>query len=413
MDVPILVLVIDIFEEGIIKPPTAKATQKGKDKLYYLNISYRNLITKPKDGDKLTYLFTNNNLYYALETQTTKNQPTDVSLVDTSHIKLRIHDNNLRRTVRANKYKFDEHFLGIWINTPKIQFKKQLTKAQVKEIQSEQTFIEKYDNIINDATLYNNKQLETYIQNKRILEAETEINNHILNIVKTKTPKNLISFPISSEFSIIAIVKTSLKFGLYNQNNEETFLLITDNDDFIKAPQNVNNYIKACLNNNSLVFNKQKIIRTGYDIMHFTLDRIYTNNGVSYAQISKITPHPKLTQIVKEHQETIKNVSQEINKIRLENELLCGNVKERTCKKIDDLEEGTQLFITSFKKKEGNGLKEKYIFTAEGYNDIFISNTHLEHYIKLKGLPEHKFKLIVGCFKTTKTKQKLRTVIIN
>ena len=63
--------------------------------------------------------------------------------------------------MRANKYKFDNHFYGFWNKTQNIKFKKPLTKTQGEEIQSEQQFIEKYDSSINNATTYNSKQVET------------------------------------------------------------------------------------------------------------------------------------------------------------------------------------------------------------------------------------------------------------
>ena len=73
------------------------------------------------------------------------------------------------------------------------------------------------------------------------------------------------------------------------------------------------------------------------------------------------------------------------------------------------MEQETELLINAIKLK-GLGKKQKYIFTADGRPEYFISNTHLEEFIKVNALPEHKFKLKLGPFKTDKSKNKLRSV---
>ena len=88
-------------------------------------MSYKYLTTKPKQGNKLTNVFTPSNLYYSIDKAmeskaSTNNQPPQMGLIETDSIKLTIPLHNDKRTYRRKNYEYS--FYCIWYDTRQINF---------------------------------------------------------------------------------------------------------------------------------------------------------------------------------------------------------------------------------------------------------------------------------------------------
>jgi hypothetical protein len=79
----------------------------------YINLSYKIISVNPKQGDKLTYLFSPSSIYYSKEnlirTTGTANDPHDRGLIDLDNVKLRIKQTNDKRFYKTKKYKYSDY----------------------------------------------------------------------------------------------------------------------------------------------------------------------------------------------------------------------------------------------------------------------------------------------------------------
>jgi hypothetical protein len=114
-----------------------------------------------------------------------------------------------------------------------------------------------------------------------------------------------------------------------------------------------------------------------------------------------------------EEQEGTTNTLKQLNNIILNNMLITDIINTKDCINIDTLQEGDEITIIAIKRR-GLGNKDKYIFYTEETNQkiAYISNPFLELLRKQYGIPKTKFKLLIGPYRTTRTQNKSRNIII-
>ena len=112
----------------------------------------------------------------------------------------------------------------------------------------------------------------------------------------------------------------------------------------------------------------------------------------------------KINQIINEKEEENKQI--EDNKLLW----LDPNIREKTCVKVDELEEGTRYLITHLIKKE-SAKKTKFIFKIENDDNIYISTSFMEETI-LERQPLEKFYNTIGTKKRDKAKMLHNVVYI-
>lgn len=395
-----------------------------------INISYKNLIIRNKDQtERETYIFKPNNIYYSLDNakkQTgTENTPAQMGLIDTDNIKLRITDLYKGRSYYSTKkYKFNNNFIGLYLETEDIIFNKPLTKGQEEEKEKDNIFLKENKNKLEDIKKDTEEQIKQLIINNKIKEQRDNIIENIYKCTQGGT-KNLNTLKKGEELKIKALkqfTKTKLNKTIINNKTfynglpqeEKKYILITIEDNIYNsywATPNINTYINKLLDNKALIMDTRKLIYLDdvkTNIFTFKIEGFNITNNGTYTNLSKIIINPKL----KKYIEDININNNNINNLDLENYKISTTIREKDCKKIEDFKEGDILNIIAFTEKT-TGTKTKYLFMVEDQENIYISNIFLEDLIKEKGQPKHKFKLLVGRIKTTRTKAKLRSIIFN
>lgn len=325
MDVPILLIFMDLEQ----------TTTKERN----INLSYKYVTTKPKEGDKTTNIFTPSNLYYsidkALESKaSTNNQPAQMGLIETDNIKLTIPLHNDKRTYRTKKYIYP--FYCIWHDTHKINF---ISYKELEQIQQEEEFRNNKQEDLLKIESYNNEQLNNLLQCKRAIDDYNEQCNKIEQYFKNRK-EQLINLPDNYELVIIAIKPNANGLILLDINNTPYYSI-----------QRVNNYVDTFLK--ELTPNKWNtyILDDITPIIRFKKEANITTNGKTYVRIGSITPAPRLKTLNREVKE-IKGKKEEHDKLKLKNAELCTIVKEKECITLQDLEEGKELLITAIKLRE-------------------------------------------------------------
>jgi hypothetical protein len=110
-------------------------------------------------------------------------------------------------------------------------------------------------------------------------------------------------------------------------------------------------------------------------------------------------------QLFTEEQEGTTNKLKLLTNILLNNMLTTYIIHNKDCINIDTLQDGDEITIIAIKRR-GLGQTYKYIVYTEETNQniAYISNPFLELLIKQYGIPKTKFKLLIGPYRTTRTK---------
>ncbi len=223
---------------------------------------------------------------------------------------------------------------------------------------------------------------------------------------KTYKHKALNSLEVNTELTIYAIKPTKTKYN-------DTYLLLCEDaidSDFncvVYANTTLKSYVDKVIN--SFNVNKQLIYfleEAKTYILKVLIKDVYTYEGNKCVRLdikSSGFLTSKFVNIVQEQETTKEEIKNDLL------EFLDPIIREKTCIKLDDMEEGKKYFITHLTKKKGN--KDKYIFKVENDDNVYISTTFLEEALNAN-YPTTKFYLTVGIFKVDKSKKKHRTVYI-
>jgi hypothetical protein len=366
------------------------------DKESIINVSYNYITTKPKEGEKLTNLFTPANIYYSLDKALTReskssNQPPDMGLVFTDKVKLNIPQNNDRRMYKTKKFTFP--YYCKYHDTPVIEFISAKT-AQIR--QHDNNFVNSNHKQLANIELYNNTQLEQLLLDKRLIDNYEEQMHSINEAFKTRKQylHNVID---NTELIIIAILPTQMGMLLLDINRTP-YVCIT------RITNYLNTFIKELKKNKYNIW-----VLDGLEtIIKFTKEATVVCDGQTKVSIGSIKTSSNFRSLNTEMPD-IEGRKKSQKKYRLNAQPFFTVIKEKSCIKLEDLEEGQELFITACNLKE-TGTKKKYIFRVEGTPGYFISNSFFEADIIKNGLPEYQFKLILGLIKVDKKKKKMRSI---